>query len=155
LHRKQVLRCNECAKKRDFDYIINYIPTDLGGRLMATKDDYRKVARTVKKELDGDKLAFKTYQRDHFAIQLKAIAGPANAGGKDVWDELESAFIQEGLLVFPALDDTEEDGYTRVYRSGTRIAGVLNAIRFPGGGSDEELSALLGKLKQQTFGQDT
>lgn len=117
---------------------------------MAKKDDYRKVARIVKKELDSDKLAFKTYQRDRFTTELKAIAGTgAHEKGEDVWKELEGAFIQEGLLVFPPLNDTEEDGYTRVYRSGSRIAGVLNAIRFPGGGSDDELSALLGKLKQQ------
>ena len=103
----------------------------------------------MKKELDYDKLAFKTYHRDRFTTELKAIAGPgAHASGEDVWDELENSFIHEGLLVFPSLTGTEEDGYTRVYRSGSRIAGVLNAIRFPGGGSDEELSALLGKLKQ-------
>ncbi len=121
---------------------------------MAKKDDFRTVARIVKRELDADKLAFKTYQRDRFAKELKAITGPgAHAKGEELWAELESAFIQEGLLVFPPLADTEEDGFTRVYRSGSRIAGVLNAIRFPGGGSDEELSALLGKLKQQSFQQ--
>jgi hypothetical protein len=122
---------------------------------VANKDDFRKVARIVKKDLDYDKLAFKTYQREYFTTQLKAVAGQgAHAKGQNVWNELESAFIQEGLLVFPPLDDTGEDGYVRVYRSGTRIAGVLNAIRFPGGGSDEELSSLLGKLKQQHPPQD-
>jgi hypothetical protein len=122
---------------------------------VAKKDDYRKVARLAKKELDQDKLAFKTYQREYFTTQLKAVAGPgAHAKGEDVWSELETAFVQEGLLVFPPFNDTEDDGYTRVHRSGSRIAGVLNAIRFPGGGSDDELSALLGKLKQQSYSQD-
>lgn len=73
--------------------------------------------------------------------------------GGDTWAELEAAFIQEGLLVYPPLADTEGDGFTRVYRSGSRIAGILNAIRFPGGGSDEELSLLLGRLKTQTYDQ--
>ena len=121
---------------------------------MPNKDDYRKVARIVKRELDMDKLAFKTYQRDKFTTELKAISGAgAQAKGADTWDELEQAFTQEGLLAFPPLGRTEEDGFTRVYRSGSRIAGILNAIRFPGGGSDEELSALLGKLKTHTYEQ--
>ena len=117
-----------------------------------TKDDYRKVAKSVKRELDADRLAFKTYQRDKFTTELKAVSGAgAHSKGKDTWDELEAAFIQEGLLVYPPLSDTEEDGFCRVYRSGTMIAGILNAIRFPGGGSDDELSAMLGKLKRQSF----
>ena len=123
---------------------------------MPTKDDYRKVARIVKRELDMDKQAFRTYQRDSFTTQLKSISGTgAHPKGGDTWAELEAAFIQEGLLVYPPLGDTEEDGFTRVFRSGSRIAGILNAIRFPGGGSDEELSVLLGKLKSQTYDQGT
>jgi len=119
---------------------------------MAKKDDFRSVARIIKKELDNDRLAFKTYQRERFTTELKAITGSgAHAKGEDGFAELESAFLQEGLLAFPSLNETEEDGYTRIYRSGTRIAGILNAIRFPGGGSDDELSTLLGRLKPQTY----
>jgi hypothetical protein len=122
---------------------------------MPTKDDYRKVARKIKKELDIDKLAFKTYQRDKFTTELKAISGPgAQSKGNDTLEQLESAFIQEGLITYPPLNNTEQDGFTRVYRSGSRIAGILNAIRFPGGGSDDELSLLLGKLKSNTYQQE-
>lgn len=119
---------------------------------MTKKDDFRAVARIIKKELDVDRLAFKTYQRERFTTELKAIVGSGgHAKGGDAFNELEAAFLQEGLLAFPSLNETEEDGYTRIYRSGTRIAGVLNAIRFPGGGSDDELSTLLGRLKPQTY----
>jgi hypothetical protein len=116
---------------------------------MTKKDDYRKVAKVIKRELDQDRLAFKTYQRERFTTELKAQSGEhAHAkGGGVTYDELELAFNQEGLLVFPPLNETEADGYTRVFRSGSRIASILNAIRFPGGGSDEELASLLGKLK--------
>lgn len=115
---------------------------------MANKDAFRQVAQLVKRELDSDKLAFKTYQRDRFVGELKTISGQGVHSGGDVWRELENSFNQEGLLIFPSPDETENDGYVRVYRSGSRIAGILNAIRFPGGGSDEELSSLLGRLKQ-------
>jgi hypothetical protein len=115
---------------------------------MATKDDYRQVAKAIKREMDQDRLAFKTYQRDRFTTELKARAGAgAHAKGKVTDEDIESAFLQEGLLIYPPLSMAEKDGYTRVYRSGSRIAGILNAIRFPGGGSDEELAILLGRLK--------
>jgi hypothetical protein len=118
---------------------------------MPTKDDFRKVARGIKRELDADRLAFKTYQRDRFATDLKGVAGAgAHKSSSDTWEELETAFSREGLLVFPPLDATEEDGYTRVYRSGSLAASILNSIRFPGGGSDEELAVLLGKVKRPT-----
>jgi hypothetical protein len=124
---------------------------------MPTKDDYRKVARIVKKALDVDKQAFKTYQRNDVLKELKAVAGVgAGVGahkGEDTWNELEEAFNNEGLLVFPPFSKTEEDGYTRVFRSGSRIAAILNAIRFPGGGSDEELAVLLGRLKGGIYEQ--
>lgn len=119
---------------------------------MTKKDDFRSVARIIKKELDADRLAFKTYQRERFTTELKIVAGAgAHSKGEDAFTQLEAAFLQEGLLAFPPLNETDDDGYTRIYRSGTRIAGILNAIRFPGGGSDEELSTLLGRLKPQTY----
>ena len=121
---------------------------------MPTKDDFRKVARLIKRELDSDHLAFKTYQRERFSTELKAIAGAgAHGSSTDTWEELETAFSHEGLLVFPPLDATEEDGYTRVYRSGSLVAGILNSIRFPGGGSDEELANLLGRVKRPGYEQ--
>jgi hypothetical protein len=120
---------------------------------MPNKDDYRKVARIVKKNLDADKLAFKTYQRNDLLKELKVIAGTGAQKGEDTWSELEAAFNNEGLLAYPPLAKTEEDGFSRIYRSGSRIAAILNAIRFPGGGSDEELAQLLGKLKGATYEQ--
>jgi hypothetical protein len=121
---------------------------------MPTKDDFRKVARLIKRELGGDRLAFKTYQRERFTTELKEVAGAgAHSKSGDTWQELEAAFSHEGLLVFPPLDSTEEDGYTRVYRSGSLVASVLNSIRFPGGGSDEELATMLGKVKRTFYDQ--
>lgn len=120
---------------------------------MTTKDDFRQVAKAIKRELDQDRLAFKTYHRDRFGSELTTRAGAgAHKSGGTTDADLEAAFMQEGLLIFPPLGATEKDGYTRVFRSGSRIAGVLNALRFPGGGSDEELALLLGRLKPPRFG---
>lgn len=111
---------------------------------MPSKDDLRTVAKRIRRHLDEDKLAFKTYQREAIATVLKGVGGAHGKGGSP-WRELEVAFKNEELLAFPPSGETAEDGYTRIYRSGPRIAGILNAIRFPGGGSDEELAGLLGR----------
>jgi len=115
---------------------------------VTTKDNYRQVARTIKRELDQDRLAFKTYHRDRFFTDLKTHAGEhAHKKGTTADEDMETAFMLEGLIIYPSFADLEKDGYTRVFRSGSLIAGILNAIRFPGGGSDEELANLLGRLK--------
>lgn len=117
---------------------------------MAKKDDYRQVARMIKRELDDDRLAFKTYNRERFTTALKSVAGTGtHKTGDSIDDEIESAFAAEGLLIFPSMGQVEADGYTRVFRSGTLIASILNAIRFPGGGSDEELANILGSIKRR------
>jgi hypothetical protein len=120
---------------------------------MTIKDDFRQVAKAIKRELDQDRLAFKTYQRERFATELRARAGSgAHKKGTTTDADMGWAFMQEGLLIYPPLDaDTASDGYTRVFRSGSRIASILNALRFPGGGSDEELAILLGKLRPPRF----
>lgn len=116
---------------------------------MPSKDDYRKVAKEIKRELDSYRLAFKTFNLVEISRKLKEAAGNgAHSKGDDTFDELEAAFLQEGLLIFPSPTRAEEDGYVRVIRSGTVLAGILNALRFPGEGSDDELASMLGKIKR-------
>ena len=75
-----------------------------------------------------------------------------HTGGRDAAEKLENALLQEGLLIFPSIAEAQEnDGYVRLIRSGTVLAGILNALRFPGEGSDEELSLLLGRVKRQSL----
>jgi hypothetical protein len=118
---------------------------------MTKLDDYRVVARSLKRELDSYRLAFKTLQAKDVMERLRERGENAHSKGKDVCDKLESALLQEGLITFPSLQDASEtDGYVRLIRSGTVLAGILNALRYPGEGSDEELSLLLGKVKRQS-----
>ena len=118
---------------------------------MTKLDDYRAVARSLKRELDSYRLAFKTLQAKDVMERLRERGENAHSKGKDVCDKLESALLQEGLITFPSLQDASEtDGYVRLIRSGTVLAGILNALRYPGEGSDEELSLLLGKVKRQS-----
>ena len=117
--------------------------------IMPSKDDYRKVAIQIKRDLDSYRLAFKTFNLAEISRKLKDIAGDgAHNKGEDTFGELESAFLQEGLLIFPSPVRAEEDGYVRVIRSGSVLASILNALRFPGEGSDDELADMLGKIKR-------
>ena len=111
---------------------------------MPTSKDFQRVARTVKRELYSDRLGFKTYQCERFVTELNA--GSGLHVGEDMWKKLESAFLQEGLFVFPGLSETVEDGFARVFRSGTTIARILRVIRSPSEGSDEEHSAFPARL---------
>jgi len=116
---------------------------------MTKLDDYRAVAQAIKRELDSYRLAFKTLQAKDVMERLRERGENVHTKGKDVSEKLETALLQEGLITFPSLQDaTESDGYVRIVRSGTVLAGILNALRFPGEGSDEELSLLLGKVKR-------
>lgn len=118
---------------------------------MTKLDDYRAVARSIKRELDSYRLAFKTLQSRELLERLRERGDNAHVKGEDASQKLETALLQEGLITFPSLRDAVQgDGYVRLIRSGTVLAGILNALRFPGEGSDEELSILLGKVKRQS-----
>lgn len=117
---------------------------------MANKDDFRIVAKGVKVELDSYRMAFKTFLLQDITKRLQLTAGSgAQIKGADTFEKLEMAFLQEGLLLFPApAEAEEEDGYIRVIRSGSVLASILNSLRFPGEGSDDELAIMLGKIKR-------
>ncbi len=55
---------------------------------MPTKDDYRTVARKIKRELDLERLAFKTYHYEQFATELKAVSGPGAHSNVDSSQEV-------------------------------------------------------------------
>lgn len=110
---------------------------------MTTRDDWNSVAKRIKEEMDRNKLAFKTYN----IKDLEKLFNNGNANLHKDFDSLENALMRVGFTTFPSLAD-EQEGHTRIYRAGSLIATLLNAITAPGEGSDEELSTLIGKIKK-------
>jgi len=110
---------------------------------MPSKDSYRTAAKKMKQLLDSEHSAFRTVQAKEITGAVQSAAGSGGHGGA----EMESALLEEGLLVFPSLTQQPSDGYVRLYRSGTVIANILNAIRYPGSGSDNDLAQLIAKVK--------
>ena len=93
---------------------------------MPTSQDFQRVARVVKRELYGRQLGFKIYPRERFVTELNVGSGVHV--GEDIWESLGTAFLQEGLFVFPGLDEAKENGVVRVFRGGTTMAHILSVI---------------------------
>jgi hypothetical protein len=111
---------------------------------MSKTDDWNTIAKKIKEQLDKEKLAFKTFSRK----DIENLIGEANENNhKGDFPSLEQALMRVGFTMFPELK-TEGEGYTRIFRAGSLIASLLNAITAPGEKSDEELSNLIGQIKK-------
>ncbi|GMU61118.1 MAG: hypothetical protein AMXMBFR34_28810 [Myxococcaceae bacterium] len=118
------------------------------GHRMASKDDYRQAAKKLKASLDEKHAAFMTFQLSAIEDALHGKAGTGSkASGNKSGAEMEAALLEEGLICYPPLTSPPTDGYVRLYRTGTMIANILNAIRYPGSGSDQDLANLITKVK--------
>lgn len=119
---------------------------------MPSKDQYVSVAKQVAEYLNAFGLAFKTYNTKDLDGMIKAVAGEgARVSTKAVGDEIETAMLERGLICFPKVSDAQ-DGYVRVYRSGTVAANLLQSFRYPGPSGDADLAALLRALHKPRFG---
>lgn len=111
---------------------------------MTSLDQVNAGAMAIKKELDDSFLAFKTYSVEDVYESVKKNGG---IGTHATAEQVELAFFHSGLLLFPWDKTGNKQGYTRVYRAGSLIAGVLNAMRYPGTNSDDDLSKLISTVK--------
>ncbi|MCL2636480.1 MAG: hypothetical protein FWD50_07655 [Betaproteobacteria bacterium] len=114
---------------------------------MTSLDSIHAGAQVIKRELDHSSLAFKTYPVAHI---FDAVKGKGGEGTHCSAEQVEIAFWQAGLLLFPWDKTGGKEGHTRVYRAGSLIASILNAMRFPGANSDEDLSKLIATTKART-----
>ena len=117
---------------------------------MATNDTIRKVVKLYKKKMDEKSSAFITTNKSEIFEELKKIESSFNTG-KDNLSSLEAMFSKEGILIYPEIStmDKDDEGYTRLYRAGTTAGNVLNAILYPGNGSDSELGMILNRIKKR------
>ena len=113
---------------------------------MASKSDYRNLALSFKRDLDG--LAFKSYRRVELTERLRELSGEGRAriSTSKVADDIDDAFHSQGLRIFPRLQDMDTDDLVRVWRAGTR-AEMLDLLLLPGKSSDRELGNITKKIK--------
>lgn len=116
---------------------------------MATRDNYMAVARQIVDHINAFRMAFKTYNVAAFNEMIRQVAGPgARVSTEETARELQSALLERGFMVFPAIQNAE-DGYVRVIRANSIVGNFLNAFRYVGSNGDEELIRLLQSLKRR------
>ena len=116
---------------------------------MATKADYQALARSFRRELNDEDLAFRSYERKDITDRLRSLSGEARAriSTSTVADDIENAFRDQGLRIFPRLQDTDTNDWIRLWRAGTRATEMLDLILVPGGSNDRQLGDMTKKIK--------
>ena len=117
---------------------------------MPSKDAYVTIAKSFKRELDTAGLGFKSYQANEIQERAREIAGEGAHVLKDEGAKsLGECLRDQGLIVYPKLDDLPEDGYVRILRAGGLLASILINLQTPGKGSDTDLAQLINRIKRR------
>lgn len=114
---------------------------------MASKDTYSAFAKKIVKELNENKLAFKTYNVEELNKRLGEEGGSGSRLNTAATAKEFSLILMElGFVIYPSIDNTL-DGYVRIYRAASLIGNILQSIKYPGPDGDEYLSKLLTQVK--------
>ncbi|MBY0311818.1 MAG: hypothetical protein K2W85_07095 [Phycisphaerales bacterium] len=114
---------------------------------MPSRDDYVAVAQEIANYFNAFNLGFKTYKVSELDAMIKAKAGEgARISTKTAAEEFETVLLKRGFMCFPAIPEVE-DGYVRVFRTGTVAANILQAFLSPGQTTDQSLAAMLRTLR--------
>lgn len=116
---------------------------------MPTNFDHAQLAKTFRRELDKENLAFKSFPRRELTDRLREISGEPNAriSTATVADDIDRAFSTQGLLIFPRLQHTGMNDWVRVWRGGTRAMEIIELVSMPSEASDRLLGDMTKKIK--------
>jgi hypothetical protein len=117
---------------------------------MLNQDIFFKVADTISRQMDQDRIAYTTKTRLEIATLLRQVSGqPRSKIGKNVGDSIEAALEQKGFRAFPHINDVGMHEAVRIIRRGTFVDQILNTFLHPGATTDTQLADLITKVKQQ------
>jgi hypothetical protein len=104
------------------------------------------VARELKRQLNGK--AFLTIPRTDITELLRKESGePTTRIKSGLAEELTSALITQGVLVYPSLDETTTGDTVRLYHAGSVLGQLIDTIVHPDPGTDKDLGDVLSKVK--------
>lgn len=113
---------------------------------MPTRTDLMAVARQLKKQLNGR--AFLTIERTEITEILRRLSGePTTRIKSHLAAQLTDALINQGVQVYPALDETTTGDTVRLYHAGSVLGQLIDTIVHPDPGTDHELGDVLRKVK--------
>ncbi len=113
---------------------------------MPTRTHLVTVARKLKQELNGK--AFLTIQRTEITELLREVSGePGTRIKSTLARDLTSALINQGVQVYPSLNETTTGDTVRLYHAGSVLGQLIDTIVHPDEGTDRELGDVLSKIK--------
>ena len=109
-------------------------------------ENSRTVAKKIKSRLDEKRAAFITIEYNELLSMYREATGYEARLSATARERLTDALSQEGIQVFPSLDDRDGSS-VRFFRAGTILWDIVSNLRYPGAGSDTTLAGLISKIK--------
>ncbi len=115
---------------------------------MPSYDNLIQVARSVKRDLDHDSKPFRSYQRMELTNRLRAFSGePTTRIKAALGADLERALLEQGLRCYPELTATTTGAQIRIFRAGSTVGDLLDAVLVPSRDHDRRLAEALKSFK--------
>ncbi len=113
---------------------------------MPTRSHLISVARQLKQSLNGK--AFLTIDRREITELLREVSGEETTRIKSAMGaELEMALLEQGVRVFPRIQETTTGDVVRLFHPGTVIASLVDILTNPDHSTDKELAGVTKKVK--------
>ena len=105
-----------------------------------------QVAQQLEGRLNGK--AFLTISRFEITQLLRDVSSEDTTRlKKGLAEDLERALLEQGVRVYPRLQDTTTDDYVRLIRPRTVAASVVDIIMNPSESTDKQLAEVTMKVK--------
>ena len=115
---------------------------------MPNQDHLAHVARSVRRELDREGLAFKSLPRMELTERVRKVSGESTTRVKSAMGaDLDRALTDQGLRCYPSIEETTTGQWIRVFRAGSAISDLIDAVLVPSPDNDRHLGAALAKVR--------
>jgi hypothetical protein len=115
---------------------------------MPTHDHLIQVARSVRRDLDREAKAFMTIDRMELTRRLREVSGESTTRIKKFnGAELEKALYDQALRCYPSLEETTTGDRVRIFRAGSAVGDLIDAVLTPSPDHDRDLAEALAKFK--------
>lgn len=115
---------------------------------MPTREHLIQVARSVKRDLDREKQSHRSYDRRDLTELLRRVSGEPTTRIKAIKGaDLERALSDQGLRCYPGLSETSTDDRIRIFRAGSAVGDLIDAVLVPSRAHDQVLGDSVRKMK--------
>ncbi len=112
---------------------------------MPNPSDLSRVAKSIRSRIDGK--AFERIPRREITDILREVSGESTTRLKRAMSEdLERKLLEQGVRVFPSLQETSTDDVVRVFHTGTALASLVDMLLYPSAATDREVTKVTSKI---------